>query len=328
MSAPANQTSTNQSSRKKLWWRVIQFLFLVAALAYTVRQVANNWNTVKASAAQLHPNWLMIAAASGIVVATYVILIQSWRTLIAGEGSSLKFLSAARIWFIANLGRYIPGKVWSIAALNVMAAREGVPGAAAAGAAVLGTLINIGAGFGVIALSGSRVMAALDPIYRWGFILGSVVFVAGVIALPWILPPSAEWAARRFAKTIPPVRLPATNLFTSVTINCLSWFCYGWAFSVFSHALIPGIGGSLVQFTAVWTTSYTIGYLAFFAPGGILVREGVMIGAMVALGMSNATDAALIAATSRLWLSVVEVLPGLVALAVSPPSLRLRSERI
>ena len=322
--SPSPDTGPN-TPRKRTWWRVLQVVFLIAALGYTARQVAANWTTVKASAANMHPNWMLLLAASVIVLLTYAALIQSWRVLIAGEGSSLQFLSAAPIWFIANLGRYIPGKVWSIAALNVMAAREGVPGTAAAGAAVLGTLINIGAGFGVIALSGSRLMAGLDPGFRWASVISSVIFVLGVIALPWILPPTAEWAARRFGKTVPPVRLPAQNLLTSVSINVLSWFCYGWAFMVFSHAVMPGVTGTLLQFTGVWTASYTLGYLAFFAPGGIGVREITMSAAMVGLGMSSASDAALIAGTSRLWLSLVEVLPGLIALLFSPASRRLRS---
>lgn len=316
----------SSSSRPKTSWRVAQTVFLIAALAYTARQVATNWTTVKASATNMHANWGLILGASCIVMLTYAALIQSWRVLIAGEGSSLQFLSAARIWFIANLGRYIPGKVWSIAALNVMAAREGVPGTAAAGAAVLGTLINIGAGFGVISLSGSRLMAGLDPVFRGASVICSVIFVLGVVALPWILPPTAEWAARRFGKTAPPVRLPAQNLLTAVSINVLSWFCYGWAFMVFSHAVMPGVTGTLAQFTGVWTASYTLGYLAFFAPGGIGVRETTMGVAMVGLGMASVGDAALIAGTSRLWLSLVEVLPGLIALLCSPASRRLRSE--
>ncbi|MEO7363565.1 MAG: lysylphosphatidylglycerol synthase domain-containing protein [Gemmatimonadaceae bacterium] len=328
MTASSNapsEPSHNSSSRKKTWWRILQVVFLVAALAYTAQQVAANWTTVKTSAANMHPSWPLLLGASAIVMLTYAALIQSWRVLIAGEGSSLRFVAAARIWFIANLGRYIPGKVWSIAALNVMAAREGVPGTAAAGAAVLGTLINIGAGFGVISLSGSRLMAGLDPVFRWASVICSVIFVMGVIALPWILPPTAAWAARRFGKTVPPVRLPAQNLLASVTINVLSWFCYGWAFMVFSHAVMPGVTGTLAQFTGVWTASYTLGYLAFFAPGGIGVREITMGAAMVGLGMASASDAALIAGTSRLWLSLVEVLPGLIALLLSPASRRLRS---
>jgi uncharacterized membrane protein YbhN (UPF0104 family) len=315
---PETQTDQSPRSNKRTVWRVLQALFLVAALGYTARQVANNWDTVRASAANVHPNWPLIIAASALVLATYAALIHSWRMLLAGEGSVLRFGVAARIWFIANLGRYIPGKVWSIAALNVMAAREGVAGTAAAGAAILGTLINIGAGFGVIALSGSRLTDQLNPAFRASSMIGTVLFIVGVIALPWVLPPFAAWAAKRIGRPIPPVKLPAANLLGSVSINVLSWFCYGLAFMVFSRAVLPTVSGSIAEFTGVWTASYTLGYLAFFAPGGILVREGAMIAAMAGLGMCSAADAAVIAATSRLWLSVVEVLPGLIALTVSP----------
>lgn len=327
MSGGNEDANAPTSAPRKVIWRVVQLVFLLVALAYTAVQLRNNWNEVKTSAADLHPNWLWIVASSAVVVATYAFLIQSWRTLIAGEGSSLRFLVAARIWLIANLGRYIPGKVWSIAALNALAAREGVPGTAAAGAAVLGTLINIGAGFGVVALSGSRLLTELPSSLRVGSIIGSACFVLGVIALPWILPPAAEWAAKRFGKSVPPVRIPASNLFVAVTINVLSWFSYGLAFKLFTNAVMPGVSGSVAQFTGVWTASYTLGYLAFFAPGGIGVREAVMTAAMFGLGMASKTDAALIAVTSRLWLSVVEVLPGLVALALSPSSRSLRAHQ-
>ncbi|MGV3707261.1 MAG: lysylphosphatidylglycerol synthase domain-containing protein [Gemmatimonas sp.] len=303
---------------RRIVWRALQAVFLVIALAFTARQVATNWDSVRASAATVDPNWMLIVLASVIVFATYAALIQSWRMLLAGEGSVLRFGTAARIWFIANLGRYIPGKVWSIAALNVMAAREGVAGTAAAGAAILGTLINIGAGFGVIALSSSRLTDSLNPGFRTASVVGSLIFALGVLGLPWILPPVATWLAARLGRTVPPVKLPAFNLFGSVSINILSWFCYGLAFMVFARGIMPGVHGSIAEFTGVWTASYTFGYLAFFAPGGLIFREAAMIAAMAGLGMCSTTDAALIAATSRLWLSVVEVLPGLLALTVSP----------
>lgn len=320
----AEATSATPATRRQHWWRVAQAAFLLAALAYTVRMLVRHWGAVKDAAADVHPNWPLLVGASGIVLFTYVILIQSWRVLIAGEGSYLRFPAAARIWFVANLGRYIPGKVWSIAALNVLAAREGVSGAAAAGAAILGTLLNIGAGFGVIALSGSRLVSGL-PGFRTVSVVGSIVFVVGVAALPWILPPIAVRAARLLGRTPPPVRIPAVNLLTAVTINVVSWFCYGWAFMVFCAAVMPTVHGTVSQFTAVWAASYVLGYVALFSPGGFFIREGTLVAAMVALGMASTTDAAIVATVSRLWLSVVELLPGLVALAFSRTARRLPS---
>ncbi|MEY4957927.1 MAG: hypothetical protein RL409_2184, partial [Gemmatimonadota bacterium] len=99
------------------------------------------WTDMRASARAVHVEWRWIAAASATVLAVYGLLIQSWRMLLRGWGGELAYPVAVRIWTIANLGRWIPGKVWSVGALSVLAAREGVPGTAAAGAAVLGTLL-------------------------------------------------------------------------------------------------------------------------------------------------------------------------------------------
>jgi len=50
-----------------------------------------------------------------MVFLTYVMQVESWRRILAGWGQRLAFGPAARTWSVANLGRYVPGKVWSVA---------------------------------------------------------------------------------------------------------------------------------------------------------------------------------------------------------------------
>lgn len=312
-----NAAAPEPARKPRTWWRMLQIVFLVAAFAYFAIKIAENWTEFKISASNVEPVWAGILGASVIVLGTYALLIQSWRMLINGSGSSLDYVPAVRIWTIANLGRYIPGKVASIAALGVLAAQEGVSGAAAASAAILGTLINIGAGFGLVAVTGSQVLDKLGAMYRSLAVLGSVAFVVGIVALPWILPPTARWLARRVGRGPVEVRVDKPVLWMSVTINVLSWFLYGWAFKVFALSVFPGVQGSTIQFVAVWTASYLVGYLAFFAPGGIGAREFAMVAGLTTLGMTDAAGAGVVAVSSRLWLSVLELLPGLLALLFS-----------
>lgn len=315
----ANAVNPEPARKSRLWWRVLQIAFLVAAFAYFAIKIADNWAEFKTSASSIEPEWTGILVASVIVLGTYALLIQSWRMLINGSGSSLNYLPAVRIWTIANLGRYIPGKVASVAALGVLAAQEGVSGVAAASAAILGTLINIGAGFGLVAVTGSQVLDKLGPLYRSIAIIGSVCFVVGIMAMPWILPPAAKWLAARIGRQPVEIVVDKPVLWLSVTINVISWFLYGWAFRVFALSVFPGIQGTTLQFVAIWTASYLVGYLAFFAPGGIGAREFAMVAALTALGMTDAAGASVVAVSSRLWLSVLELLPGLLALLLSSP---------
>jgi hypothetical protein len=86
---------------------------------------------------------------------------------------------------------------------------------------------------------------------------------------------------------------------------------YGVAFWLFARGITPRATGNASSYIAVYTGSYLAGYLALFAPGGVGVREAVLVIAMPKFDLASAPDAAVIAITSRLWLTILEILPGL-----------------
>ncbi len=304
---------SDDSGRRRLW-TAVQAVLLIVTLVLVGRALSHQWSEVRNAAREAQPHWEYLALASAIVLATYAALIQSWRMLLRGWGGELSFAQATRIWTIANLGRYLPGKVWSIGALGVLAKRDGVSGIAASGAAILGTLLNIGAGFGIMALSGSRVLGAIQPWLQTVAIVVSVVFVFGTLALPLILPPLLARVAAWRGVATPERHLPARTLWIAIAINACSWMAYGLAFATFARGITPAVMSSPTMFITIWTASYLAGYISLFAPGGIGVREVVMSGSLVALGLASPGDATFLAITSRAWLTIWEIAPGLLSL--------------
>ncbi|MBL0172390.1 MAG: flippase-like domain-containing protein [Gemmatimonadaceae bacterium] len=299
-------------------WITVQAVLLMATLVWVARALAEQWDSVRAVAAATQVQWGWVLFASLIVLATYAMLIQSWRLLLSGWGGHLRYGSAVRIWTIANLGRYLPGKLWSVGALGVLAKREGVSGVTAAGAAILGTLLNLGAGFGILALSGTRALGAFSPWLQIISLAISAAFVLGTLLLPRLLPSVlARVAAWR---GLPPLEthLPAGTLWIATGINAASWVCYGVAFAAFARGVAPQVLATPSLFIVVWTASYLMGYVVLFAPGGIGVRDAAMTGGLIALGLASSPDATWIALTSRVWLTVWEILPGLLALLLAP----------
>ena len=130
------------SASTRRLWSAVQALLLVATLTWVARALFRQWDEVRAVAEANQLRWGWIVLASAIVLTTYAMLIESWRLLIAGWGGHVRYGAAVRIWTIANLGRYVPGKLWSVGALALLARKEGVSGVTAAGAAILGTLLN------------------------------------------------------------------------------------------------------------------------------------------------------------------------------------------
>ena len=308
--------------RRLLRSTLLRGLLLALTFGCIGYALARQWSDVQGAARAVEIRWGWILAASLVVLGTYAVLIQSWRMLLAGWGGHLPYPTAVRIWTIANLGRYLPGKVWSISALGVMAAAEGVSGVAAAGAAILGTSLNIGAGFAVAVITGTKGLDGIYPGFGAASRVGALVFVAGVAALPWVLPALLDRFARWRAMPVSDQHLTRGTIWLSAAINAGSWVGYGVAFALFAQGVTPQISRDPVLFIAGYSASYLVGFLAIFAPGGVGVRELALSGFLVGIGAAGQGEAVILGATSRIWLTVLEILPGVIGLLSMTPAQR------
>jgi hypothetical protein len=268
----------------------------------------------------VHIEWPLVLASGLLVVTTYLILIEAWRATLRVWSESLPFSTAARIWFVSNLGKYVPGKVWQIAAMGAMAQRSGVSAAAAVGSSLVVNLVSVVAGFAVIAVTAAgRVGAAVQSQTtsvgnRSAELTVIAIAIAGGGALllaPAAVPRLASLASRVTGRAIAIPRVPARAIWVAAAATVASWLLYGLAFALFAHGVSPRATGNASSYIAVYTGSYLAGYLALFVPGGVGVREGVLVLAMPRFELASAADAAVVAITSRLWLTILEILPGL-----------------
>ncbi|MGH2609413.1 MAG: hypothetical protein ACRDHF_10030, partial [Tepidiformaceae bacterium] len=117
------------------------------------RAITQHWHEFRALQVTLTlmPRWLALSVM--VVFLTYAIQIASWRRLLAGWRQLLPYHHAARIWLVVNLGRYIPGKVWSVAGLIVLAQRAGVEAWAAGASAFAMQALGLGTAVAVVAVA-------------------------------------------------------------------------------------------------------------------------------------------------------------------------------
>lgn len=224
-------------------------------------------------------------------------------------GARLGFWRAARIWSVSNLGRYLPGKIWQIGIMAAMARDSGISPLAASGSAILGTLVNVLAGLAV-ALATGRVLLERTSRGREPGAIGLVLLASvALLGLPWLIPRLAPLAARVLRRPVQAM-LPVRAIGYAVIGNVTAWLLYGAAFDLFTRGVLGEASGGYPQYLAAYTVSYLAGYLMLFAPAGIGVREGMMVTALTHAGLATAPQAALVALTSRVWLTVLEVVPG------------------
>src|SRR4051794_41749186 len=93
----------------------------------------------------------------------YFLLVLAWRSILRSWGQDLDLWSAARIWTVSSLGKYIPGKVWAVAGMALLSQRAGVAPWAATGSATIMQVLAIGTGAAVAGLAGGSALAGATP---------------------------------------------------------------------------------------------------------------------------------------------------------------------
>jgi hypothetical protein len=284
-------------------------------LWYVGKSLIGQWRAYADAPMEVHFHWGFILASGTVVLLTYALLIDLWRRILAEWGATIHFSDAVRIWCVSNLGKYVPGKVWQILAMGRLAQRVDVPAAAAAGSAILNTVVNIAVGFVVAVVTGFR---GLNDITHGNATLSigfSIAAICGVLLLPIAIPRMTQLAERLTGRALSMGDLPARAVYLAIAGNTIAWLLYGFAFQLLVYGVLGRAPGPWTGYVAVYALSYVIGYLVFFTPGGVGTREIVQTTGLATLGLANPKEAAIIAVVSRLWLTVLEVLPGLYYLA-------------
>ncbi len=307
--------------RRKLFVAA-QWLFALAIVWYAAAALRGQWREAGERLQSIRPQWGWIALATLIVFATYALLNETWRRVILSTGQSLGFSDAVRIWFVSNLGKYVPGKIWSIAAMTMMARKNNVSPAVAAGSSVLMQLVTIASGIGVVLVTGAQ--AVDHPSLA---IAVALVILAILASLPALLPRLGKLAASLTGKDIVLPRLSASVVWMCIASSVISWIAYGISFQFFVRGTLGTAAGATSSYIAVYAASYIIGFLALFAPGGAVVRESAIVTGMLRFGLSGQADALAVAVSSRIWLTFTELLPGLGFMALGRRTRELNDRR-
>jgi hypothetical protein len=204
---------------------------------------------------------------------------------------------------VSSLGKYVPGKVWAIAGMALMAQQAGVAAWAATASAVVLQALAIGTGAAIVGLTGAVGLESAHPGARAALGLLVLASAAGIGLILW--PP----AVRRLLRL---ARVPAeaagapspAAVLGGILANAVAWVGYGAALWLLARGLLPDVKLELWTAVAVFTASYLAGFLALLAPGGLGVREGLFILMLQQpIGIGAATA---LAVASRLLLTLTE----------------------
>lgn len=292
------------------WARWLERAAATVVLVFLAGYVARHWAEVAGHAWRIDGGRLVVATVCVLVAYSGFVLV--WRRILRGLGGRLSLLDAHRIWYIGNLGRYVPGKVFQLAGTAYLARAKGVSPVLSVGASLIAQVFLLAAGLAIAAATLPAIgggAAALGVSWPVGLaVSGALLLVVLTPALDAVYRLGLRLIRRsEYHETLPAGEKPILLL-----ADLAAWAALGTGFWLFVKAVAP-IQGSPLALIGICAAGYAGGYLAVFVPGGLGVREGLyalLLGAYVPPSVAVA-----IAILARLWLTACELIP--VALLVA-----------
>lgn len=298
--------------------RIIQVIFGAAAVFFIVWYFVRNRDDF-AKIQGIDP---VIFAVSAVLFMIYTVLLASlWHYLTVINGCPIKYEKAVTSYLLSIPGKYIPGKVFMLAA-RLTYYKQG--GASLPKVTVCFFLENICTLLGAAMLFIVSLLFFPNDLlenYRWAVIVLICVFF--VCIHPAVINFALGLLGKIFKKDLKipmkyPQMLKAVLLFIC---NCLA---AGAGFFMLARSVYPDMGAEHLLYCAgIWGISTIMGILAIFAPSGLGVKEGIIT---LGLSLIMPTEyAVLISVAARLWQTVCEVI--LVAAAFVYSRIRKLSAR-
>lgn len=307
---------------KKLLSTTVKLALSALVLFFVFRQFQQHWGEIKAYQWQVDP----LTALASLILGIVALYLHAglWRPIIRSLGHEISGLTAFRVLYLANLGRYVPGKVWQLFGVLYLSKKEGISSEEAGASFVLMQMFSIPASalvFLVAAQFESGILidqvALMGPKSGWALGLITLLVSAYIVLWPQKTVEGANWLLAKFKRPgieLSLGRLTAGKIFFGY---CIAWAVYGLAFWLLVKSVTSGDLIGPVAAVGTFILAHQVGYIALFAPGGLGPRELTMQLLLVPF-LGPITPAIVIVA--RLWSVILDITAAIIALILKPKS--------
>ncbi len=317
--APARLASTRLAPARLAQSPWLRAGLLAVALGLAVYGLASHWPQVHAALAKL--DGYDVAGAAVSAIAGLGCMLLSWRALLADLGSPLPLPAAIRVMFVGQLGKYVPGVVWALAAQVELARDYDVPRRRSATASVVGMAVTLVVG--LVAASVTLPLTSAHAVRQYWWVLAITPLVA-ICLHPRIIRFGLDLVLRVLRRAPLEGSVSSGAMTRAMAWTTLGWLCFG-AHAWFLISVFAGKGGNTFALSlGAYALAWSVGFLLIFFPSGIGPREVALI-AVLAPVMPSAS-ALVVALASRVVMTTGDLVWAGIGLAAgrvrrgSPPA--------
>lgn len=275
--------------------------FGVLAVGFIVWYFVQNWAELSEKLCEVN---IGVFLFSMLFYFVYKLTLASlWHYITVINGCSVKYEKAVTSYMYSLLGKYIPGKVFMLAARLTCYKEEGAPLSKVTVCFFIENVCTLLAAALLFVVSLFFFPNELLSGYRWITFLLIAAFFA--VIHPRVINAALKLIGKLVKK---PLEIPMkySQMLKVVLLFVGNWLIIGTGFYILTSSVYPALELSQMLFCAgIWGVSAIIGILAIFAPSGLGVREGILVAGLMLIMPEN--DAVVIAVISRLWQTIPEL---------------------
>jgi len=287
-------------------YKIINYLFVLLILFFLSKYLYNNWSQVRGFPILFNYYYLIISFL--LLFISFVGMSFTWyRILNIIDKNFFSPFIAFKIYIYSFLGRYVPGKIWTVVGKVYLGSKEGANKKSLAVSSFLDSVLSLMATstLGIIFL-----LVSIDFKFLNIILLPALIVIIGLIFIhPKIFYTIFNFLLKRTkrSKIVKTEFLSYYEIIKSLLLYILCSLSRGAAFLFFIISLYPNV--SAQNFTLVigaFLLANAIGVAALFAPSGLGVREGIL--ALILGIIFPVTIAIFISFLARLWMTASELL--------------------
>ena len=293
--------------RASRWLRIG---LLVAILGFCSYGLAVEWPELRPAIGRLH--WYSIVLAFCAAMAGACCSMLAWRRLLADLGSKLPVAVAARVTFMAQMGKYLPGAIWSVAAQVELGHDQHVP--RRRGVAALVTWIAGSIAVGLLLAAVSLPLASPGVARRYLLFVAAIPVIAFCLSPP-ILHRLLNLGLRIIRQEPLEQQVSWRGLASALAWALLGWLLLGIQIWVLLADLAHDGVHSILIAVGANALAYALALLLVVFPSGIGAREVIMVAALAPILPHGAALA--IALVARVVTTVSDLAWGGIAVVLA-----------
>ena len=299
------------------WRGIARTVVLAGVVGAVALALMARWEAVAPALGRISLGSL--GAALGAVLAGILATFLCWRAILGDLGGRLPVPAGARLFFLAQLGKYLPGSVWPVMTQMELGRDHQIPERASG--ATVGVFLLVVVGTGLAVTAAAAPLLGPDAVHAYWWLLAALPLTV-LVAVPPVLNRLVGLAMRLARRPPLPVPMTARGLLAAVGWSLASWLAYGVHIWVLAGEF-GGVGGLplLARATGAFAAAWCAGFLMLLAPAGAGVREAALL--LLLGGVLSWPQATVVAVVSRLLFVIGDI--GWCAIALLARTTKMNS---